>query len=581
MRQIFLIFVELFSFAFTLLAQPRLDTLGWRSPVDIPIYLAGNFAELRADHFHGGIDIKTQGKEGFKLYAVKDGYISRIKITPGGYGKAIYVTHPDGYTSVYGHMQDYNIQIDRYVKQAQYKQKNYSVDLFPDKDELVVKKGDVLGLSGNTGGSGGPHLHFEIRETSTSRPLNGLLLGYDIDDTIAPKMFFLYAYPQNYQSAVNGSRTHKVFSLNNAGTRYKIKNSDTLLINGEVGFGLKVSEFLNNSANRCGVYELDLWVDGELYMQQVYDKFSFAESRYINSLMDYEASEELNRKLYKLYRDPNSQLSIYKKDIDRGLVSGEPGQVKKVLIEAKDVKGNTSKLEFYLRFKNKINRELPEYDKIIAWQNDFTLDTAGFKMEMSAKSLYDTLFMTFAIDKQRLPGTFSDSYILHNRTVPVHKSFDISVPCDQIDSSLYNKVMLARVVNKNFIPAGGYYVNGKVEGKVSNLGKYVVVVDTTAPKITPLDGLSAKHDLTTVSELRFKIDDNFSGIKDYKATINGNWVLFEWDPKNRLITYKKDEYMPKDGLCDFELVVTDNRGNQSVFKKEFEVYQVLDNELGQ
>lgn len=581
MRRICLFFIGIIFFVITSVAQPRLDTLGWRSPIDIPIYLAGNFAELRADHFHGGIDIKTQGKEGFKLYVVKDGYISRIKITPGGYGKAIYVTHPDGYTSVYGHMQDYNIQIDRYVKDAQYKQHCYAVDLFPKKDELEVKKGDVLGLSGNTGGSGGPHLHFEIRETSTSKPLNGLLLGFDIEDTIEPKLFFLYAYPQNYQSAVNGSRNHKVFSLNNVGSRYKLKGGDTLQINGEVGFGVKVNDFMNNSANRCGVYELDLWVDGELYMQQVYDKFSFAESRYINSLMDYEASEVLDRKLYKLYREPNSPLSIYKKDIDRGVVSGNPGDLKKVMVEAKDAYGNTSKLEFYLKFKKSLNRELPKYDKVIAWQKEFSIDTADFEMKIPARSLYDTLYMTFAIDNQRFPGTYSAIYTLHNRTVPVHKSFNISIPCDNIDTSLYNKVMLARIQNKNYIPEGGYYVNGKVEGEVRDLGKYVVVIDTVSPQITPLDGLSTKHDLTGVNELRFKISDEFSGIKEYRATINGNWVLFEWDPKNRLITYKKDEYMPNDGVCDFELVVVDNRGNQSVYKKEFEVYQAQDNALGQ
>ncbi len=563
--------------------QLRLDTLDWRSPVDIPILLSGNFAELRSNHFHAGIDIKTQSKVGFKIYAVQEGYISRIKVAPGGYGKAIYITHPDGYTSVYGHLKEYNIQLDKYVRSIQYAKHSYRVDIFPEKGELPVKKGDIIAISGNSGSSGGPHLHFEIRETSTARPQNGLFLGYDIDDTIAPKMYYLYAYPQGLNSTINGARNTKVFSLKKTNGKYRIKAQDTLKVRGEVAFGLKVNEYLNNSHNRCGVYKLNLFVNNELYMQQQYDSYSFAETRYINSLMDYEQNVNIKRKLYTLYREPNNKVSIIKQEVNRGIVTGQAGQIKKVDIEAIDAYGNKSELNFYVQFLQASKTQLARSnDKIvIPWQNSFVLDTNGFKVSFSAKTFYDTLFMTYKENPKRYPGTFSSVYTLHKRTVPVHKYFSIEVPCDSVDSTFYDKLILAQIVKKNYKAVGGLYVDGYLKAKVRSLGKYVVLIDTVPPTIKPLNGLADKTDVSGVSSIQFKIRDEFSGVMSYTATINGNWVLFEWDSKNRLITYNIDEYMPQEGFCELELKVYDGRGNETIFKKEFEVYPEPDHDIGQ
>ncbi len=563
--------------------QLRLDTLGWRSPVDIPILLSGNFAELRSNHFHAGIDIKTQGKEGFMIYAVQEGYISRIKVTPGGYGKAIYITHPDGYTSVYAHLKEYNIQLDRYVRSIQYAKQSYTVDIFPEKGELPVKKGDIIALSGNSGSSAGPHLHFEIRDSRNSEPQNGLFLGYDIEDTIAPKMYYLYAYPQGLNSTVNGARNTKVYSLKKPNGSYRIKELDTLRIRGEVGFGLKVNEYLNNSHNRCGVHQLNLLVNGELCMQQQYDSYSFAETRYINSLMDYEENVNIKRKLYTLYREPNNNISIIKQEVNRGIVSGNSGEVKKVEIEAVDAYGNKSMLKFYVQFLRPSKTQLARSsDKIvIPWQDSFVLDTTGLKVSFPEKTFYDTVFMTYKENPKRFPGTFSSVYTLHKETTPVHKYFDIEVPCDSVNEVLYDKLILSQIVKREYKAVGGLYVDGKLKTKVRSLGKYVVLIDTVPPTIKALNGIANKTDVSGISTMQFKIDDEFSGVISYTATINGNWVLFEWDPKNRLITYNIDEYMPQEGFCDFELKVYDGRGNESIFKKEFEVYPEPDHDIGQ
>ena len=578
----YIFFTFIFFTCSNAIAQQYLDSLDWRSPVDIPILLSGNFAELRSDHFHGGIDIKTQGKEGFKLYAVQDGYISRIKVTPGGYGKAIYITHIDGYTSVYAHMKEYNIQFDRYVKQVQYEKQSYAVDIFPHKWELTVKKGEIIGLTGNSGSSAGPHLHFEIRDSRTMKPQNGLFLGYHIEDTIKPRMYYLYVYPQGNNSMANNKRNNTVLSLQKLNGTYSIKGSDTINVHGDIGFGLKVNEYLNNSHNRCGVYELNLFVDNNLQMQQKYDEFSFAETRYINSLMDYEENVNIKRKLYKLYREPNNKLSIFKQEINRGIVSGNKGEIKEIRIEAIDAYGNKSLLKYHVRFMGEAKTLVNKYKTItVPWQNSFAMDTNGFKVDFPEKAFYDTLHMKYSVNEKRYPGTFSAIYTLHTELTPVHKYFKLEVPCDSVDSIYHDKLILAQIVKKDYIAVGGLYLDGVMKAKLRSLGKFVVLIDTVVPSITPLNGIDTKTDITGIDKIQFKIDDEFSGVSSYTATINGQWVLFEWDPKNRLITYYPDEYFPADGFCELELKVVDGRGNETKFNKEFEVYSEADHDIGQ
>lgn len=579
----FILSIIIITSVFVTKAQLKLDTLGWISPVDIPILLSGNFAELRSDHFHAGIDIKTQGKEGFKLYAVQDGYISRIKVTPGGYGKAIYIVHPDGYTSVYAHLKEFNIQLDRYVKKRQYERQSFSVDVFPEKWELPVKQGEIIGLSGNSGSSAGPHLHFEIRDTRTSKPMNGLFLGYDIEDNIPPRMYHLYAYPQGNYSLINSMNKTQVYSLEKVNGSYKMKQNDTLDVYGSIGFGLKVNEYLNNSNNRCGVYYLNLYVDGVLHMQQEYNEFSFSETRYINSLMDYEENVSIKRKLYKMYQDPGSNLSVFKTAVNRGVVSGKKGDIKAVRVEAIDAYGNKSELNYFLNFKGEQAPKLVkrDYTVTIPWQESFEFDSSGFKASFLAKSFYDTVFMKYHVNNKRWPGTFSSVYTLHNRTTPVHKYFEIEVPVDSVDSVFYDKLILAQIVKHDYKAVGGLYANGLLKAKVRSFGKYVVLIDSISPTIKPLDDLETKTDLTGVNTIRFLIDDEFSGISSYSGTINGNWVLFEWDPKNRLVTYHVDEYMPIEGFCNLELKVIDGRGNETIFQKEFEIYAEPDHDIGQ
>ena len=555
----------------TATAQLRFDTLGWQPPVDIPIYLSGNFAELRTGHLHAGIDIKTQGKEGFKIYAVQDGYISRIKVSSSGYGNAIYIVHPDGYTSVYGHLKEYSIQLEKYVRAIQYERQSFQVDIFPERGELLVNKGDIIGLSGNSGSSAGPHLHFEIRDTRNSHPMNGLFLGYDIKDNIPPKMEYLYVYPQDENSTVNGKNNNHYYSLKKPNGYYALRQGDTLKAKGNIGFGLKVNDYLNGSVNRCGVYELKAFVDDELFFHEKFDGFSFGETRYINSLMDYRENVKKKRKLHKLYLEPNNNLSVYVDVLNRGILNfSKSSKFRKITIEAYDAYFNTSHLTFYVEFdKTAYMAKSKKNDKIvIPWQQSFDLDTLGLAIQFEKSSFYDTLKMNFSVDTVRYEGNYSPIYNIHNRFTPIHKYFEISVEFDSVVELLQDKLLLAYWHKDKFSAVGGVVENGRINNIVRKLGTYTVVIDTVKPTIIPLGDIADSNNLSNSKTIKFKIEDDFSGIDSYKGTINGVWVLFKHDAKNSLITYEFDQYMPEQGVFEVEIDVVDKRGNSIVYSKE-------------
>ncbi len=553
------------------MAQLKLDTLQWRSPVGIPIKLSGNFAELRPDHFHAGIDIKTNGKEGYKIYAVQDGYISRIKVSPTGYGKAIYIVHPDGYTSVYTHLSRFNIQIEKYVRSEQYKNESFDVDLYPAVESMKVLKGEVIGLSGNSGSSGGPHLHFEIRKTATSEPLNGLFLGYDILDNIPPKLYQLYVYTETEYANPKAS----IYSLRKINGSYTPHNGDTIKVNGNFGLGLKVNDYLNGSSNSCGVHYIKVFVDDELYFHSQFDKFSFAETRYINSLMDYKEAVELKRKLHKLYVEPNNKLSVYKEKKNGGIIVPEDGKVKHIYIETADVAGNTSTLKFSVQLDRTIKRVINSNGYLVYYDNNFSIDTLCLNLTIPDNSLYSNYIMEISVDTTD-NSNYSNTYRIGNETVPLHKYFTLTVDCKNVKPELENKLVFAKKYKDKLYSAGGIYENGKMVLNTREFGNYFVTLDTIPPTIKPIGDWADSSVITPYSTIAFKIDDDFSGIKSYSGEINGKWVLFEYDPKNNYLYYETDEYFPDNGILSLEVTISDNKGNMAIYAKEFTVNRLSD-----
>src|ERR1043165_6921117 len=299
-RLIFLLLPALLHFN-TLFAQENYPKNDFRSPVDTAISLAGNFGEIRPNHFHAGFDIRTNGREGMPVYAVADGYVSRIKISAYGYGKALYISHPNGYTTVYGHLRELDSDIGLFLKKLQYAKQAFEVDTLLSPGVLPVKKGELIALSGNTGGSQEPHLHFEVRDSKTEMPINPYLFGYRIADTVKPRITQLAVYPMDGQSTVNGKHLSKKIAPVYKKGKYTFLKGDTITVSGNIGFGIECYDTENRAASRNAVYSIELQSGGKRVFYYEMKQFSFENSRYVNAHIDYASKQKHDTKIKKCF----------------------------------------------------------------------------------------------------------------------------------------------------------------------------------------------------------------------------------------------------------------------------------------
>lgn len=558
--------ILLVFFCFPTIAQKYSDT-EFVSPLDIPMKLSGTFGELRSNHFHSGIDIKTGEREGLNVYSIEKGYISRIKIQAGGYGKALYITHPGGYVSVYGHLSKYNTKINDYVVRSQYKHKSYELDLYPQAGEFPVEQGDIIAYSGNTGRSGGPHLHFEIRQLDGQKPINPLLFNYEVRDLTTPVINVLKVYPLGPLSSVEGSGSAKDYYTVVKSGHYVPKSGDTIKAAGSIYFGINTYDPFNGGMNKNGVYSIRLFVDDKEVYGHSLNLFSFDETRYINSLIDYAEYKEKSRRVQKTLVDPNNKLGIYTTKNYKGLQL-EANRAYPVRFEVADIAGNTAVLKFWIKGLSSTRSENKKgtKDNLVAFSylhdNSFVKD--DIRLFVPGKALYSDF--EFDYSKTATPsGAYSPMHHVHNESVPLHTWCSLSLRADNLPEKLRSKALLAKKQKGNvYSSQGGKFDKGFITTRIRNFGDYCIMVDTIAPSIRPVNIKNGKS-LLAQTTIRVKIEDKLAGIDSYNAFLGEEWIMMEYDAKNDLLIYRFDHKL-KDGENHFKLIVKDNVGNTAEYK---------------
>jgi len=551
-------------------AQQKYPQHYFRSPVGFPIYLSGTFGELRDNHLHSGIDIKTGGVRGKKVYAVANGYVSRIKVSLFGYGKALYITHPDGYISVYGHLEKFNPQIERYVRAIEYKRESFTVQIFPPKDSIKVKKGEVIAYSGDTGGSTGPHLHFEIRQGKTQHPVNPLLFGsIKIEDNLPPKIVQLAVFPVFSKSMINNRPDTLILPVAGHGKKCYLRNMPVIDVQGPVSFGLRTYDVMNKTNNKNGIYALRLYEDNKLVFAIKANTLSFNTTRYVNSLIDYNYFEKTGRRLIRTQLDTNNRLGIYQKVAHHGIFAFHDTLPHHFKYVASDIYGNTAILNFTVKDEpgavKPVKEPVKKSGTLIRFNRPATIHSKGISLFFPK----DCFYRSFYFHLKKFPATktsLSPVYAVHNRFVPVQKYFTIAIQEDTVPARLKNKAYIAYAPDNSSVYGyvGGKWKNDALITKANDLGNFTILADTIAPIIKPVNFKNGSR-IDGLHVLRVMISDDQSGIKSYRPTLNGHWILMEYDPKRNTLTYYFDNYLKK-GKNDFQLIVKDNVGNESIYK---------------
>ena len=553
---IFLIFAPVYS-------QNQYPKDYFGLPLAIPTQLSGNFGELRPNHFHAGFDFKTQKKEGLNVFASAEGYVSRIKISTFGYGKAIYITHPNGFTTVYGHLKSLNIAIESYLNINQYKEKSYEVDLYLKPNQLPIKKGEIIALSGNTGGSDGPHLHFEIRDSQTEKIINPLFFGFDviIKDTQKPAISNVLVYPIDENTVINKSKNPFMvdLTLQKDGSYY----CDKILANGNIGFGINTFDLSDLSWDRNAIYKVETFLNGKTIFGYQFDSYAFDEMRYINALIDYSRYKIMGQRVQKLFMKTPFPLSIVKPYDNNGIINVTQNTNQICRIEVSDF--NNNKTTITIPIENSLEPAIDtlkvKKTKYFIKQNkEYNFEKGNWSLYIPKGTFYDDFYLNFEEKANAL--------LLDNENIPVHSNFVIAV-IDSISSQKDKEKMFIGAIQDNKI----YYNYTKLKENTfttytKNWGKFILIKDTVSPTIKITKNIEGKW-VSDKKTIEFTINDELSGIKTYDGYLNGNWILFEYDYKSKKMFHNFDDGIVAEGKNDLKVVVTDNVGNSTIFETQF------------
>ncbi|MEY4604713.1 MAG: hypothetical protein RIT43_2005 [Bacteroidota bacterium] len=535
------------------------SSLNYRSPLGIPLQLAANFGEIRPDHFHMGVDFKTNGKEGLTIYAIERGFVSRVKISPDGYGKSIYIDHPDGRTSVYAHCSVLKGKIDSLVKTIQTSEQNFEVDIYFRPEDLPVNRGQVIALSGNTGHSFAPHLHFEIRDTKTEDALNPLLFGFDVQDHKAPEIHGMRMYALSKEGYPIPGRS-KIVEVETDGQNYTVSTGSLEIPSsyfeyGGIGFAFETSDRLDGGINKCGIYTADLKQDGKVIFTQKMDRVPFNQTRYVNDHVDYALYDQSNEEWQKAFCSESNPLSIYQGK-NKGQVYLNPGQSQKMEFTAQDIKGNKRILKFTIKRASGSKSPLKDYffsEKCFLPDSAYSFSNATSLIELKPLTLYQPV--TKKVQLGNNPGIAAPG-------VPVQLPLEIGIKIPESKTNEKGWYITRTKANGRESYVESWISEGWVYGETKGAGSFQLRQDNSAPKLTPI-GFKTSQSITQ-KQLKWRVNETSTELLDYDLFVDSQWNLIEFERKGNFLIF----HVPKSlrGKKEIQLIVTDQCGNVATWK---------------
>lgn len=558
-------FVSLSLFLTFSALQPKsyygYPTSDFISPIDTSLYLSANFGAIRGNHFHSGLDIRTFGHEGLKIQSIADGYVARIKISPWGYGRALYINHPNGYTSVYAHLQTFNDEINDYVEKQQYKQQSFAIDVFPGRNTLRVSQGDLIAISGNSGGSTGPHLHFEIRDSKTEETINPQLFNFPIEDKYAPRFrnrILVYEKNNDYKHQ-KGHHPYEQISTS--------KLRDTLRLKpGAYSFAAWADDYTHTAYNDVGINFMQVYANNQLVFDMNIERFAFYESRKINTHIDYHDYKTRSQKWHKCFADDGNTLPFYNSK-SKHFISLQANEVVNITIKTFDLAGFVDSMHFTVKGDSTqpaiaITTTLEKDAEFVYPRktNKFVKERYAFTIPKWA--VYDTILMTAKVTANSRKDLYSSYIKVMQTDIPLHKHFTISIKPNKLPKGIdLSKLLVVKVSgrgNRYKSSIGGTYKNGWVTASTKTFGTFSIAYDDTPPVISRYRNYGNKISVT--------ISDNLSGVNTYNAYIDGKWWLMELDGKSSKLTGILPDYLEA-GKHEIKIVVTDGRKNTKTFTK--------------
>ncbi|MDR3250502.1 MAG: M23 family metallopeptidase [Tannerella sp.] len=561
---------KLFIYTFLLLAGTvvaQTKAQNPANPLDFDMSLSGGFCELRANHFHAGVDVRTKGVEGHSVHAVAKGYVSRVTVSPFGYGLAVYITHPgDSIISVYGHLQRFNSHIAAIVKEKQYKNESYTVDIKFDPGAIPVSQGEVIAFSGNSGSSAAPHLHLEIRDMKNGDYLDPLVYFKKyIKDTRKPFVRELVIYPVEGKGVVNGSSKKQIIKVETDKNENPVVDA-AIEAYGAIGLGIRAIDRMDGTTFSYGIKDILQTVDSVETYRSYADRFAYEESRYLNSYTDYEEYSRRNVFYIKTFVEPGNRAGFIASR-NSGIINITEEREYNVTVALSDIYKNVSKVNLKIKGrKQDIAPPDTAGNKLMRWYDYNSFSTKGIRLTVPRNSLYSNLYMAYsAIADNKY---YSPIHVLHNSPVPLHSSAQLSISVsEQLTPPNTKQLGIVRINsrNGNAVWIGGSYRDGWLDSEIQELGKYTVSRDVDPPVITPVN----PDKWINGRQITVRIKDDLSGVYTYRGEIDGKYALFEYDAKKALITYKFDDKRLRPGSHRLRITVTDQCGNRSRYEYAF------------